>query len=202
MVVSPFNDFCGFWSVAVNAIDKLAVFSINFVKWCTIVWQKSHSKRLEMDEWLRSHWRSQGGAPPPKLGSQEYSWLRRWANYTKLCMVWQPISLITAMSFREAVPPRTTHLGLCPWTPLGDFRSQDLLYPHLQILATPLFEALQCARYCTIKFSKLPLYDGSHVTSKLYSVVCSNSIYFAPLPRYSCHFCSLVPACDSSCVFV
>ena len=23
------------------------------------------------------------------------------------------------MSFREAVPPRTTHQGLCPWTPLG-----------------------------------------------------------------------------------
>jgi len=41
------------------------------------------------------HWRSQGGggeghAPPPKLGSQENSWLRRWAKYTKLCMVWQP----------------------------------------------------------------------------------------------------------------
>jgi len=27
---------------------------------------------------------------PPKLGSQENSWLRRWAKYTKLCMVWQP----------------------------------------------------------------------------------------------------------------
>jgi len=50
------------------------------------------------------------------------------------------ISLITAMSFREAMPPRTTHQELCPWTPLGDFRSPDLLCPppHLQILATPL----------------------------------------------------------------
>jgi len=49
------------------------------------------------------------------------------------------ISLITAMGFREAMPPRTTHQGLCPWTPLGDFRSPaDPLCPHLQILAAPL----------------------------------------------------------------
>jgi len=143
-------------------------------------------------------------APPPKLGSQENSWLRRWAKYTKLCMVLQSNILNNCYELsRGYMPPEPpTRQGLCPWTPLGDFRSQDPLCPHLQILATPLFEALQCARYCTIKFSKLPLYDGSHVTSKLYSVVCSNSIYFAPLPRYSCHFCSLVPACDSSCVFV
>jgi len=33
------------------------------------------------------------------------------------------------MSFREAMPPRTTHQGLCPWTPLGDFRSPDSLCP-------------------------------------------------------------------------
>ena len=31
-----------------------------------------------------------GGGAPPKLGSQENSWLRRWSKYTKLCMVWQP----------------------------------------------------------------------------------------------------------------
>jgi len=30
------------------------------------------------------------------------------------------ISLITAISFREAMPLRTTHQGLYPWTPLGD----------------------------------------------------------------------------------
>jgi len=39
------------------------------------------------------------------------------------------IPLITAMSFREAMPPRTTHQGLCPWTLLGDFRSPDPLCP-------------------------------------------------------------------------
>jgi len=39
------------------------------------------------------------------------------------------ISLITAMSFREAMPPRTTHQGLYPWTQLGDFRSPDPLCP-------------------------------------------------------------------------
>jgi len=51
------------------------------------------------------------------------------------------ISLITAMSFREAIP-RTTHQGLCPLTPLGDFRSPDPLYPHLHILTAPLAEWL------------------------------------------------------------
>jgi len=53
------------------------------------------------------------------------------------------------MSFREAMPPRTTHQGLCPSTPLGDFRSPDPLCPHLQILATPLaliFTAISCTQ--------------------------------------------------------
>jgi len=39
------------------------------------------------------------------------------------------VSLITAMSFQEAVPPRTTHQGLCPGTPLGDFCSPYPLCP-------------------------------------------------------------------------
>jgi len=33
------------------------------------------------------------------------------------------------MSIREAMPPRTTHQGLCPWTLLGDLRSPDTLCP-------------------------------------------------------------------------
>jgi len=33
---------------------------------------------------------AEGTPPPPKLGSQENSWLRRWAKYTKLCMVRHP----------------------------------------------------------------------------------------------------------------
>jgi len=75
------------------------------------------------------HWRSQGGwgrghALPRnwvhkkipgcavELNTQNCAWFR------------SQISLITATSFREAMPtPRTTHQGLCPWTPLGDFRS-------------------------------------------------------------------------------
>jgi len=63
-----------------------------------------------------------------ELNTQNYAWFG------------SQISLITAMSFREAMPPRTTHQGLCPWTPLGDFRFPDPLCPHLQILATPLHE--------------------------------------------------------------
>ena len=46
------------------------------------------------------------------------------------------------MSFREAMPHRTTHQGLCPWTPLGDLRSSDPLCSHLQILARPLRQAV------------------------------------------------------------
>jgi len=77
-------------------------------------------------------WRSQGragrGHAPP----------RNWVHKkilgcavelnTQNC-VWfgSQISLTTAMSFREAMPPRTTHQGLCPWTSLGDFRSPDPL---------------------------------------------------------------------------
>jgi len=33
--------------------------------------------------------RARGHAPAQKLGSQENSWLRRWAKYTKLCVVWR-----------------------------------------------------------------------------------------------------------------
>jgi len=74
--------------------------------------------------------RGRGHAPPPprnwvhkkipgcavELNTQNFAWFG------------SQISLITAMSFREAMPPpRTTHQGLCPWTPLGDFRSPDPL---------------------------------------------------------------------------
>ena len=76
-----------------------------------------------------NQWRSQGGArpPPPKLGSQENSWLRRLANYTKLCIVLQPNILNNCYELSGGYAPRTTHQGLCPWTPLGDFRSPDPL---------------------------------------------------------------------------
>ena len=39
------------------------------------------------------------------------------------------ISLITAVSFREAMPPRTTHQGLMPLDPSGDLRFPDPLCP-------------------------------------------------------------------------
>jgi len=83
---------------------------------------------------------AKGGArPPPKLGSQENSRLRRC---TKLCMIWQPNILNNCYELSGGyAPPPTTYQGLCPWTPLGDFRSPDPLCPHLQILATPLLRA-------------------------------------------------------------
>jgi len=52
------------------------------------------------------------GHAPPKLGSQENSWLRRWAKYTKLCMVWHPNILNNCYELSGGYPPpRTTHQG-------------------------------------------------------------------------------------------
>ena len=80
------------------------------------------------------HWRSQGE------GAKDTPLPRNWVHKkipgcavelnTQNC-AWfgSQISLITAMSFREAMLPRTTHQGLCPWIPLGDFRSPDPLCP-------------------------------------------------------------------------
>jgi len=68
-----------------------------------------------------------GGTPPPRnwvlekipgcaveLNTQNCAWFG------------SQISLITAMSFREAMPPEPP---TSPWTPLGDFRSPDPLCP-------------------------------------------------------------------------
>jgi len=44
-------------------------------------------------------------------------------------MVWQPNILNNCYELAGgyAPPLQTTHQGLCPWTPLGDFRSPDPL---------------------------------------------------------------------------
>ena len=51
---------------------------------------------------------------PLKLGSQENSWLRRWAKYTKLFMIWQPNILNNCYELSGGYVPRTTHQGLWP----------------------------------------------------------------------------------------
>jgi len=79
-----------------------------------------------------------GVLPPKKWVHKKISGCTVKLNTQNCAWFGSQISLITAMSFREAMPPRTTHQGLCPWTPLGDFRSSDPLCPHVQILATPL----------------------------------------------------------------
>jgi len=74
---------------------------------------------------------SKGARPPPR------NWVHKKIpgcavelNIRNCAWFGSQISLITAMSFREATPPLgTTHQGLCPWTPLGDFRSPDPLCP-------------------------------------------------------------------------
>jgi len=53
-------------------------------------------------------------------------------------MVWQPNILNNCYEPSGGYAPRTIHQGLCPWTPLGDFRSPGPLCPHFQILAAPL----------------------------------------------------------------
>ena len=44
-------------------------------------------------------------------------------------MVWQPNILNNCYELSGGCAPRTTHHGLCPWTPLGDFRSQTPVPP-------------------------------------------------------------------------
>jgi len=97
-----------------------------------------------------------GGTPPRNWVHKKIPDCAVELNTQNCASFGSQISLITAMGFREAMPPRTTHQGLCPWTPLGDFRSPaDPLCPHLQILAAPL-QALHrhstgrgdCGKFC------------------------------------------------------
>jgi len=113
------------------------------------MWMNAVMRMLILDAVAQQGGR--GARPPQKLGSQENSWLCRWVKYTKLCMVWQPNILNNCYELSGGYVPRTTHQGLCPWTPLGDFRSPDPLCPHLQILAAPL---LRCEIVCQIKFAR------------------------------------------------
>ena len=55
-------------------------------------------------------------APPAEIGfTKKNSWPRRWAKYTKLCMVWQPNILNNCYELSGGCAPRTIHLGqLCP----------------------------------------------------------------------------------------
>ena len=93
----------------------VAAYVISRMSWCC------YSRSVQSV--CRSQWRSQRrgrGARPPRLASQENSWLRRWAKYTKLCMVWLPNTFDNWCELSRGCALRTTHQGLCPWTPLGE----------------------------------------------------------------------------------
>ena len=66
-------------------------------------------------------WRSQGRhatAPPQKkIGFTRKFLLRRWAKYTKLCMVWQPNILNNCYELSGSYAPRTIHQGVCTFDP-------------------------------------------------------------------------------------
>ena len=79
-----------------------------------------------------------GGTPPPLLDSQENSWLRRWAKYTKLCMVWQPNILNICYELSGGYAPPNNPPGALPLDPAGGPPFSRPTVPHLQILATPL----------------------------------------------------------------
>ena len=78
-----------------------------------------------------NQWRSQGagGTAPRNWVHKKIPGCAVELNTQNCAWFGSQISLITVMSFREAMPPQTTHQGLCPWTPLGDFRSPDPLCP-------------------------------------------------------------------------
>jgi len=81
---------------------------------------QKHTALLFHSGFSLTQWRSQGGGakgtpPPPKLGSQENSWLRRWAKYTKLCMVSQPNILNNCYELSGGyAPPEPPTRGSAP----------------------------------------------------------------------------------------
>jgi len=77
-----------------------------------------------LDRLIRNHWRSQGEGgggtpPPPKLGSQENPGCAVEINTQNCAWFGSQMSLITAMSFREAVPPPNHPPGALPLDPAG-----------------------------------------------------------------------------------
>jgi len=94
------------------------------VAWITPCTQDRQGREAPPMHWIvpQDHWRSQGAggdAPPPKLGSQENSWLRRWAKYTKLCMVWQPDILNNCYELSGGCAPLNHPPGALPLDPAG-----------------------------------------------------------------------------------
>ena len=90
-----------------------------------------------------SHWCSQGGraggTPPPR------NWVRKKIpgcavelNTQNCACFGSQISLITSMSFREAMPPDPPTKGSAPGPRWGTSVPQTPCAPHLQILGTPL----------------------------------------------------------------
>jgi len=80
---------------------------------CVVEMRRSLTDRVNIF-WCRPTGAAKGAGARPKLGSQKNSWLRRWAKYTKLCMVWQPNILNNCYELSGGCAPRTTHQGLCP----------------------------------------------------------------------------------------
>jgi len=84
--------------------------------------------------------RGGGGTPPPPR-----NWVHKKIpgcavelNTQNCAWFGIQISLITAMSFREAIP-RTTHQGLCLWTPLGTSVFQTPCVPTSKFLLRHCF---------------------------------------------------------------
>ena len=108
-----------------------------------------------------------GARPPPKLGSQKNSWLRRWAKCTKLCMVWQPNILNNCYELSGGYAPQTTHQGLRPWTRLGDFHSPDSLCPlppnpgYATVIQPVVVSFVQPVASCIHSFISLCLFKKS-----------------------------------------
>jgi len=91
-------------------------------------------------QWRRQEERGAGGTPPPR------NWVHKKIPgcavelNTQMC-AWfgSQISLITAMSFREAIPPPNHPPRALPLNPTGGLPfPRHPVPPHLQILAAPL----------------------------------------------------------------
>ena len=90
------------------------------------------------------HWRSQGrGHVPPEIGFTLHKKIPGCAvelNTQNCAWFGSQISLLTAMSFREAMPPEPPTRGSAPGPRWGTSVPQTPCATHLQILATPLVD--------------------------------------------------------------
>ena len=117
-----------------------------------------------LDVRAASHWRSQGG----RQARAPRNWVHKKIpgcavelNTQNCAWFGSRISLITAMSFREDMPPEPPTRGSVPGPRWGTSVPQTPYAPHVQILATPL-TVKDSMRKQTETYSTIKPHHSSH----------------------------------------